>query len=236
MLTSHDADPHVSPAVPPGFSSAGDHRFYAEAAVQGTLTIVMAEPLRARRLRCWKAARALSAPLLALVPLELPWRVAAGARQHAAECGGFAPRSRRAAAAICGRCRPGDCRPRSSRSRLRWTTDGRVAARIEPERNSAAKSAHGLAIDRRSMAIPSASLPSCRMPRRWSAPEQVEETLRGLARLAEKLMQSPRRRRSPAHRAASRLRARAARDRGRSAAHDRASRQAAGQGPKCARC
>ncbi len=191
VLTSHDADPAAfPPQIPPGFSSAGDHRFYAEAAVQGTLTIVMAEPLRARRAAVWKAARALSAPLLALVPLSFlgAWLlVRASMRPVRGLCAEIETRGGGDLRPLQARGLPSEIEP------IAIAVDhlmDRLRRALDSERNFAAKSAHELRTPiAAALAQTQRVLAESQDAKTMERARQVEETLRGLARLAEKLMQ-----------------------------------------------
>ncbi|MDE2204766.1 MAG: two-component sensor histidine kinase [Burkholderiaceae bacterium] len=72
VLQSHDADPTIFPLHPaPGFTSTASHRLYTETALQGTVSIIIAEPLAARRHATIMAALAVVRPLALLVPFAL---------------------------------------------------------------------------------------------------------------------------------------------------------------------
>lgn len=81
LLRSHHADDAIFPPYAgPGFVDTPTHRIYADAAVQGTITIAVAEPLAHRREVAGRALVALAWPLVVLVPLSLAgvWLVVRG--------------------------------------------------------------------------------------------------------------------------------------------------------------
>lgn len=72
LLTSHRADPGGFPTFPQsGFYEAEGQRFYQEAAVRGTVILTIAEPLSHRREVGVEMAIALALPLLIMIPLSV---------------------------------------------------------------------------------------------------------------------------------------------------------------------
>ena len=70
LLQSHAADPETFPAWDgPGFRQTGTHRFYSDAAVQGTIRITVAEPLAHRASVAREIQIGLGLPLLVVLPL-----------------------------------------------------------------------------------------------------------------------------------------------------------------------
>lgn len=72
LLASHTADTALFPLqAEAGFFNAGDLRFYQESAVQGTITLTIAEPLAHRREIAREVGLGLTLPLLAMIPLSI---------------------------------------------------------------------------------------------------------------------------------------------------------------------
>lgn len=72
ILQSHDANPAIfPPGLKVGFHSTSTYRIYAETVIQGTVTLLIAEPLVARQRAGLEAVLVLIKPLLLLVPLGL---------------------------------------------------------------------------------------------------------------------------------------------------------------------
>lgn len=72
LLRSHDADDAVFPPfTQTGFADTPTHRLYYDAALQGTVTIAIAEPLAHRRAIAQEALSGLAYPLGLLAPLSL---------------------------------------------------------------------------------------------------------------------------------------------------------------------
>lgn len=82
LLWSQDAEPETfSKALPAGFSTSGSHRFHAVSDRSGRWTIEIAEPLSNRREAVRETLVTFVAPLLLLLPLTLAlvaWRTRAG--------------------------------------------------------------------------------------------------------------------------------------------------------------
>ncbi|MBQ0832669.1 MULTISPECIES: ATP-binding protein [unclassified Marinobacter] len=71
LLQSHDVDPDIFGALPQeGFFETSTHRFYGEAAVSDTIYIEIAEPLAHRRAAVLEATLTLLIPLLFLIPIS----------------------------------------------------------------------------------------------------------------------------------------------------------------------
>jgi len=72
LLSSHNADVAVFPPfLGMGFTDTQTHRLYSDAALQGSLTITVAEPLSHRRRAIEQASLGLALPLGILLPLSL---------------------------------------------------------------------------------------------------------------------------------------------------------------------
>ncbi len=72
LLRSHDVESAVFPPIPSrGFRDTATHRLYGEAAISGTIYIEVAEPLAHRRKATVEATAALLIPLFVLLPVSL---------------------------------------------------------------------------------------------------------------------------------------------------------------------
>ena len=72
LLQSHAADPAVFPPYDgPGFGQNATHRLYSDAALQGTISITVAEPLAHRASVALEIQMGLGLPLLVVLPLAL---------------------------------------------------------------------------------------------------------------------------------------------------------------------
>ena len=72
LLRSHRADPAIFPPFSGmGFSDTPTHRLYSDAALQGTITITVAEPQVRRRAVAWEVLVGLARPLALIVPISL---------------------------------------------------------------------------------------------------------------------------------------------------------------------
>ena len=191
VLRSHDADPALFPQQAPlGFSSTATDRIYAEQAVRGTITLLIAEPLAARRHAALEVSLAIAAPLLLLVPLSIVggwFLVRAGLRPVERFCATIEARGGGDLTPLVGTGLPSEIEPIADAvnhlmARLRRTLDA--------ERSFTANSAHELRTP-----IAAALAQTQRIGREApSGPlreraRQVEASLHVLARITEKLMQ-----------------------------------------------
>lgn len=72
LLRSHDAEDAVFPPFEQmGFNQTATHRLYSDSALQGAITITVAEPLQHRTEAAQETLWALAMPLLFLIPLSL---------------------------------------------------------------------------------------------------------------------------------------------------------------------
>lgn len=72
LLASHRADPAQFPDfTETGFHQTAGHRYYQEAAVRGTITLTIAEPMAHRQSVARELAMGLALPLLAVIPLSI---------------------------------------------------------------------------------------------------------------------------------------------------------------------
>ncbi len=72
LLHSHRADPGIFPPFPRmGFAQTASHRIYSDAALQGSITISVAEPLAHRRAAARTVLVGLALPIALIVPASL---------------------------------------------------------------------------------------------------------------------------------------------------------------------
>lgn len=191
LMRSHSADPaDFPPFAGMGFSDTATHRLYSDAALRGSVTITMAEPLSRRRQAMRMVALGLATPLLLVLPLGLlaVWLVVrlslAPLRRFRA---GIAARGAGDLTPIPAGDLPSDIRPNAVAvnqllDRLRRT--------LEAERSFTANSAHELRTP-----VAAALAQAQRLV--IEAPDEatraralaIETALRRLSRLSEKLMQ-----------------------------------------------
>jgi two-component system OmpR family sensor kinase len=191
LMRSRGADETIFPLFSEaGFTSTPTHRVYQDAALQGTITIAVAEPLAHRHRVTLEAVWALALPLLLLVPLSLlgAWALVQGSMQPirifrdaiAARGGGdLAP--------ISTGGLPAEIAPIAEAvndllDRLRRT--------LKAERSFASNAAHELRTP-----VAAALAQTQRLIAETSDPaihgraQDIEAALKRLARLSEKLMQ-----------------------------------------------
>lgn len=191
LMQSHDANPKIFNKRPnEGFSTTPKYRLYGASAMRGTLFIEIAEPLSHRREAAREALFALLLPLLALIPISLlgTWmfvRISLRsvlAYRRAVEARGVGDLSAIKVARLPAEIDPLADAVNHLLERLRKA--------LEAERSFTANSAHEL---RTPLAATLAQIQRLR----HEAPEgplrvraaKIENSLRDLARLSEKLMQ-----------------------------------------------
>jgi two-component system OmpR family sensor kinase len=191
LMKSHDANPKIFNKQPTeGFSTTGKYRLYGASALRGTLFIEIAEPLNHRREAAREALFALLLPLLALIPISLlgTWlfvRISLCsvlAYRRAVEARGVGDLSPINVARLPAEINPLAGAVNHLLERLRKA--------LEAERSFTANSAHEL---RTPLAATLAQIQRLRHetpegPLRVRA-AKIENSLRELARLSEKLMQ-----------------------------------------------
>lgn len=191
LMQSHDANPKIFNKQPSeGFSTTKKYRLYGASALRETLFIEIAEPLGHRREAAREALFALLLPLLALIPISLlgTWlfvRISLRsvlAYRHAVEARGAGNLSPINVARLPAEIDPLADAVNHLLERLRKA--------LEAERSFTANSAHEL---RTPLATTLAQIQRLRHeapegPLRLRA-EKIENSLRELARLSEKLMQ-----------------------------------------------
>lgn len=191
LLHSHRADQAVFPPFSGmGFADTASHRIYSDAALQGTITISVAEPLAHRRAVARAALIGLALPLALIIPASLIgiWaavRAAMAPIRRFRE--GIEARGRGDLSPISAEGLPTEFRPNAAAvNRLL----DRLRRALEAERSFTANSAHELrtpvagALAQVQRLIVEASDEATRGRAR-----QIEAALQRLARLSEKLMQ-----------------------------------------------
>lgn len=119
LLRSHDANARLFPKnLKAGFARTATHRVYAETVLQGTVTLLIAEPLATRRRAEVQAAFAVVRPLALFLPVGLLgiWLIVrSGLTPIRRFCGAIAARGRNDLTPLD----KGGCRPRSRPSPMR---------------------------------------------------------------------------------------------------------------------
>ncbi|TXJ01539.1 MAG: two-component sensor histidine kinase [Aquabacterium sp.] len=191
LLLSHDADPAIFPAWRgAGFSQSATHRFYSEAALQGSVRLTVAEPLAHRAAAGREIQMGLVLPLLIVLPVAL---LAIGLAVRAS----LAPLRRfREGLAARGAC---DLSPvpmaalPTEVAPVAETVNGllaRLAAAFEAERSFAANAAHELRTPLAGAIAQAQRLQAeTRDPAAQARAADIEATLKRLTRLSERLMQ-----------------------------------------------
>lgn len=191
LLQSHAADPAVFPPWDgPGFRQTASHRFYGDAALQGTIRITVAEPLDHRASVAREIQMGLGLPLLIVLPIALVAIILAvrfsldPLRRFR---GRLEARGIRDLSAVPADDLPTEIGP------LAKTLNGllaRLREAFEAERSFAANAAHEL---RTPLAGAIAQAQRLRAETQEPATEaraaEIETTLKRLTRLSERLMQ-----------------------------------------------
>jgi len=191
LLQSHAADPQMFPPYDgPGFRQTATHRFYSDAALQGTVRITVAEPLAHRAAVAREIQLGLGLPLLivlpvALVAIVLAVRTTLGSLRRFRTS--LEARNARDLSPIATDDLPAEIDPLAST--LNSLLD-RLREAFEAERSFAANAAHEL---RTPLAGAIAQAQRLRSETSDAAAEaraaEIETTLKRLTRLSERLMQ-----------------------------------------------
>jgi two-component system OmpR family sensor kinase len=191
LLQSHDANTGIFPPdLKAGFTSTPSHRIYAEPGLQGTISLMIAEPLATRRHAEMEATLAVAKVLILFLPVGLCgiWLIVhTGLRPIRRFCGSIAARGQNDLTPLEKTELPTEVGPVADAvNDLMARLDRALAA----ERSFSANSAHelrtpiaaALAQTQRLMA----EAPSAAMRDRV---QNVERALRTLSRVSERLMQ-----------------------------------------------
>lgn len=191
LLQSHDADPKIFGLTPrEGFSETLTHRIYGEGAISNTLYIEVAEPLAHRREAVLESSLALFMPLMLLIPISLigVWCVIKRSLrqvvllQQSIEARGGSNLSPVAVDRLPEEFEPIMVSVNRLLERLRRA--------LEAERSFTANSAHEL---RTPLATALAKLQRLKAEaqdaRIKSRADEIEESLRALSKLSEKLLE-----------------------------------------------
>jgi two-component system OmpR family sensor kinase len=191
LLQSHDAEPQIFGAIPrEGFSYTPTHRIYGESAISETLYIEVAEPLGHRREAVLDTSLALLLPLIFLIPISLVgvwWVIKRSLRrvvqlQQSIEVRGGGDLSPVAVERLPEEFEPIMISVNRLLERLRRA--------LEAERSFTANSAHEL---RTPLATALAKLQRLKTETQDAGVKarasEIEESLRTLSRLSEKLLE-----------------------------------------------
>ena len=191
LLHSHEADDAVFPPFAGmGFADTPTHRIYFDAALQGTITIAVAEPLAHRRAIANQALLGLALPLGLLVPLSLLgvwWVVRRSMAPMRAFRKEIETRGGGDLAPVAAGGLPSEIEPIAEAvNRLL----GRLRSTLEAERSFTANAAHELrtpvaaALAQTQRLLSETTEAAVRL-----RAQQIEAALQRLSRLSEKLMQ-----------------------------------------------
>ncbi|MFX0540997.1 ATP-binding protein [Roseovarius sp. S4756] len=191
LLQSHAADPSIFPAWEgTGFTQSAIHRFYSEATLQGTVRITVAEPLEHRVALAREVQLGLGLPLLVVLPLAV-LAIIFAVRASLAPLRQFrerlSARSAQDLSPVPAKDLPAEIAPMAQT--LNDVLE-RLNAAFEAERSFAANAAHEL---RTPLAGAIAQAQRLKTETADLAIEaratDIEETLKKLTRLSERLLQ-----------------------------------------------
>lgn len=191
LLTSHAAKPEDFPdQAAMGFSETATHRVYQEDAVQGTIRLIIVEPMEHRQEVAGEVLLALALPLLVLIPLGLLgilWGVGFSLRPLAALRAQLAGRAAQDLAPVATDGLPVELQPIAGTLNQLFQ---RVDAAFEAERSFASTAAHEL---RTPLAGALAQVQRLRLETAdadtQTRADEIEGTLKRLTRLSERLIQ-----------------------------------------------
>jgi two-component system OmpR family sensor kinase len=191
LLTSHSADPAQFPVLNgAGFHQTDAFRFYQESAVQGNITLTIAEPMAHRREVAGEVALALTLPLALVIPLSIlgiAYGLGFGLRPLRQLRQQLGQRDSNDLAPLQTDALPAELRPIAETVNQLFL---RLGAAFEAERSFASNAAHEL---RTPLAGAIAQVQRLRKettePKIAARADQIEAVLKRLTRLSERLMQ-----------------------------------------------
>ncbi len=191
LLRSHGAEDTVFPPfVGMGFRQTATHRLYYDAALQGTITIAVAEPLSHRAEVAREALMGLAFPLIVVLPLSLVailvivWRSLLPVRRFGGE---LASRGASDLSAVDNDNLPDEIMPVADAVNQLLDKLRRV---LEAERNFTANAAHELRTPvAAALAQTQRLMTETTDPNVGQRTAEIEASLKRLNRLSEKLMQ-----------------------------------------------
>ncbi|MEW9834895.1 sensor histidine kinase [Mesorhizobium marinum] len=191
LLHSHDApaEPFAAP-LEPGFADTPTHRIFTTNAVSGSIVLQVADPLAHRAEAMSEGLQALLLPLLALVPLSViaVWTIV---RRALRPIGALSAQIGARSGANLAPLAPGPLPPELST--IAHSVDDlldRLRRTIEAERSFTANSAHELRTPiAGSLAQTQRLIEELEAGPARDRALQIERSLHGLSRLAEKLLQ-----------------------------------------------
>jgi two-component system OmpR family sensor kinase len=191
LLTSHAADPAIFPEFDGmGFRQSQTHRFYQDAALQGSITIAVAEPLQHRAEIAREMQLGLGLPLLVVIPLSFLaiWvavRLSFGPVRRLRTA--LAARGPRDLSALPMTGLPSEVAPIAAAVNQLLA---RLGAAFDAERSFAANAAHELRTPVAGAIAQAQRLQSeTRDPEAARRGAEIEAALKRLTRLSEKMMQ-----------------------------------------------
>lgn len=191
LLRSHSAvDADFPPFKSMGFRQTATHRLYYDAALQGTITIAVAEPLSHRAEVAREVAIGLALPLLVVIPLSLVgvvWVVRRSLRPVRRFSHALASRGARDLSAIEAERLPDEIAPVAEA--INDVLD-RLARALAAERSFTANAAHELRTPvAAALAQTQRLMAETSDPAAGNRAREIEGALKRLTRLSEKLMQ-----------------------------------------------
>ncbi|GLQ07995.1 ATP-binding protein [Sneathiella chinensis] len=191
LIQSHDANPDIFPARPAtGFRNTKTHRIYGESAVSGTLFLEIAEPLAHRKEATFEAIMAMLLPLFAFVPatlLAVIWFVRRTLKPVVRFREEIERRNSADLSPVQGTGLPREIAPLADAVNILME---RLRFSLEAERNFTANSAHELRTPvAAALAQTQRLMAETRDADILARAQQIEGALKGLSRLAEKLLQ-----------------------------------------------